>query len=536
MENRHATAATHGPRARARPSRTGRVDGARSRACVAFLLSCSVVTHAACEAMGPDDAPVTKDGADAASDAAGDGDADDAAPVHEDAGDGASEYADFEPGEENPGGTVTTTVTDDRAFYQPLTGLSAAARTTYFAGQALFEMSWIVSANPSGSTSDRVGLGPTFNAVACQACHAKNGRGAPPLVDGAPLVSALLRVSVEGTSSVGGPMPHPIYGDQVQPTGIAGVPGEGTVSVTYATKSGAYVDGTAYELLEPRVVFAPNLGDPGPGLRTSMRGASMTIGMGLLEAIPEPDLLAHADPDDDDGDGISGRPNRVWNVETSSRTLGRFGWKANQPTVTQQNAAAFLGDIGVTTPLFPEDNCPNAQTACIEARDKDGANGVEVSRARLDALDVFVRATSVPRRRDATSLAVLRGKRLFANAGCARCHVPKARTGEVGDLPELSGQTIWPYTDLLLHDMGEGLADGRPDFDADGREWRTPPLWGLGWLTTVSGHERLLHDGRARGFAEAILWHDGEARASADAFRAMPAADREALVTFLRSL
>lgn len=501
------------------------------------LLLSSAAVHAACEAIGPDDASTAIDVADAASDASSDAQpVEDDARATEDASDGALQLADFEPGEENPAGTVTTTVTDDHAFYQPLAGLSAAARTTYFAGQALFEMSWIVSANPSGSTIDRVGLGPTFNAVACQACHAKNGRGAPPLLNGAPLVSALLRISVEGTSDVGGPKPHPVYGDQVQPTGIAGVPGEGSVSVTYTTKGSTYADGTPYELLEPHVVFAPNLGDPGPGLRTSMRGAAMTIGMGLLEAIPESDVLAHADPDDLDGDGISGRPNRVWNVEASSRTLGRFGWKANQPTVAQQNAAAFLGDIGVTTPLFPEDNCPSAQTACVAARDKDGANGVEVSRARLDALDVFVRATSVPRRRDATSPAVLRGKLLFAGAGCARCHVPKARTGEVGDLPELSGQTLWPYTDLLLHDMGEGLADGRPDFDADGREWRTPPLWGLGWLTTVSGHERLLHDGRARGFEEAILWHDGEARAAADAFRAMPAADRAALVTFLRSL
>ena len=256
------------------------------------------------------------------------------------------------------------------------------------------------------------------------------------------------------------------------------------------------------------------------------------IGLGLLEALPEARLEALADPDDEDGDGISGRINRVYDHERGETAVGRFGWKAEQPTVLQQTAGALLGDMGISSRLFREQNCTAAQTACLAA--KDGGEP-EIEDAILDKLVLYARTLAVPARRGADGEEVLRGKLLFGEAGCDSCHTPRHETGE-GALPELSDQTIWPYTDLLLHDMGDALSDERPSFAAEGREWRTPPLWGLGLVRAVNGHQFLLHDGRARGFAEAILWHGGEGEAAAEAFGAMPAEDRAALLAFLESL
>jgi CxxC motif-containing protein (DUF1111 family) len=213
--------------------------------------------------------------------------------------------------------------------------------------------------------------------------------------------------------------------------------------------------------------------------------------------------------------------------------VGRFGWKANQPTIEQQVAGAFLGDMGLTTPLFGVQQCSPAQEACIAAPD---GGAPEVDESKVARITFYLHTLAVPARRDVDDPTVLRGRALFESTGCASCHTARHRTGELEGYPWLSDQEIWPYTDLLLHDMGDGLADGRPDYAADGREWRTPPLWGIGLVETVSGHELLLHDGRARGLAEAILWHGGEAEASREAFRAMELADREALLAFLRSL
>lgn len=435
--------------------------------------------------------------------------------------------AEVEPGEANAGGAATSFTDGARAFLQPLPHLTGALRTAYFAGQAMFEVNWTP---PAATPSDRAGLGPTYVSTSCQACHFANGRGAPPLESGDAMISSLLRVSIDGTDEHGGPAPHPVYGDQIQPRAIPGASSEGAVRALYTLVGGRHGDGTAYDLLRPSIVFEPALGDPGPGLHVSARVASATIGMGLLAAVPEAAILAHADPDDANGDGISGRANRVWSVATATHALGRFGWKANQPTLDQQNAAAFLGDIGITSTLLPTENCPPSQPTCTPG------SGPELEAARLEATTIFMRATAVPGRRLVDDPGVLRGKHLFRELGCSSCHVPRLRTGVVLDLPDLSEQDIWPYTDLLLHDMGEDLADDRPDFEATGREWRTPPLWGLGLQATVSGHERLLHDGRARGPAEAILWHGGEAQRSAEGYRALPAEDREALVRFLRSL
>lgn len=427
--------------------------------------------------------------------------------------------ADVEPGEVEAAGAATTYVFDASAYLQPLAGLAGPARTRYIGGQSMFEIDWIVA--PSAGNPDKDGLGPTFNSTSCRACHLRNGRGAPPTEDGGALTSALLRVSDAAGA------PHPVYGDQIQPNAIPGVPAEGEVRLRYTPVPGAYADGAPYELLraEAQVLWA--LGDPGP-LAVSVRVAQATIGQGFLEAIPEAAILAGADPEDIDGDGISGRARR----DAEGSPIGRFGWKGGQPTVDAQNAAALLGDLGLTTSLHPAQNCPAAQPSCGAA---PSGGAPELDDLRRDALRAFVIGTSVPARRGADALDVRRGKWLFREVGCAACHVPRWQTG-AHDFPGIAAQAIWPYTDLLLHDMGDGLADGRPEGDASGREWRTPPLWGLGLVPVVNGHLRLLHDGRARGVAEAILWHGGEGEAAASKFRALAAPDRAALEAFLMSL
>jgi CxxC motif-containing protein (DUF1111 family) len=256
------------------------------------------------------------------------------------------------------------------------------------------------------------------------------------------------------------------------------------------------------------------------------------IGLGLLEAVPRATLEALADPDDRDGDGISGRVNHIANDDGTTRA-GRFGWKANVASLREQNAGAALGDLGLTTPELPVENCPPVQTSCAAA---PTGGSPEISAEFLDKLTLYTRLLAVPAQRDSGDWRVRHGQRLFREAGCAACHLPTLRTGPDAPLPELVDQTFHPFTDLLLHDMGDELADGRPDHDADGREWRTPPLWGIGLVEIVNGHSFLLHDGRARDLAEAILWHGGEGAAAREAFRTMSAEDRAALLRFLASL
>jgi len=273
-------------------------------------------------------------------------------------------------------------------------------------------------------------------------------------------------------------------------------------------------------------------GEPDPEMMISPRVANQMIGLGLLEAVPEEAILALADPDDRDGDGISGRPNYVRDVAGDRTVLGRFGWKANEPTVAQQTAGAFLGDMGITTPVFPEQNCTDAIAGCATAAD---GGSPEIEPDDFQKVVLYASTLAVPARRDWDDPQVLQGKALFNEIGCTACHKPILATGAHPTIPALSNQTIRPYTDLLLHDMGEGLADGRPDYEADGREWRTPPLWGIGLIETVNGHTHFLHDGRARNLTEAILWHGGEAQAARDRFAVLGQTEREALLRFLNS-
>jgi CxxC motif-containing protein (DUF1111 family) len=428
------------------------------------------------------------------------------------------------------GGDGTRAIASEKAFTLPLANLAKEQLRAFFFGNRLFNTNWTQA---PGSVESFDGLGPVFNRVSCSGCHTRDGRGQPPASPDDAMLSMLVRLSIPGTDAHGGPRPHPSYGDQLNDRAIHGVPAEGRARIDYGEIAGAYADGETYTLAKPRYVITDlAFGPLGKDVMLSPRVAPQMIGLGLLEAVPEASLLAKADPDDRDGDGISGRANLVWDHAAGRPAFGRFGWKANQPSLRQQAAGAALGDIGLTSPLLRVQNCGKAQNAC--AASVDGGTP-ELSEPFLDRLELYSRALAVPAQRNADSAVVQAGWALFRQAGCTACHTSTMTTGE-HPLEALSRQTIHPFTDLLLHDMGPELADGRPDFLADGNEWRTPPLWGIGLVKIVNGHTRFLHDGRARNLAEAILWHGGEGKAAREAFRALSKDERAALLAFLNSL
>jgi CxxC motif-containing protein (DUF1111 family) len=429
------------------------------------------------------------------------------------------------------GGDATRHDDSRNSLSFPAPGLSAADRREFEVGDSFFTKNWVTA--PS-STDARDGLGPTFNAQACSSCHELDGRGAPPDPDGIDArLGLLLRLSVSGETATGAPAEHPVYGGQLEDRAILDVPAEGRVAVTTETIRGTYGDGAPYELTKPTYTVAdPAFGPLGDDTMISPRLAPQVIGMGLLEAVPDDVLLDAADPDDTDGDGISGRPNLVWDARSKEQVIGRFGWKANVATVEQQVAGAFHGDIGITSALHPDENCFDGQPECTAA---PTGGAPELTDDRLAAVTFYGRTLAVPAMRDVDDDAVEAGAEVFDDLGCTACHTSTLTTGD-SDIAALSDQTIHPYTDLLLHDMGSGLADGRPDFEATGSEWRTSPLWGLGVVDDVNGQRFLLHDGRATTFEAAILWHGGEGAAAAAAFRTAPADDRKKLLAFLEAL
>jgi CxxC motif-containing protein (DUF1111 family) len=440
-----------------------------------------------------------------------------------------------DPAEPRLGGDTTTVSPPSRgSFAFPAANLSSDRLGRFQSGNFIFGRTWV---NAGASTTGLDGLGPTFNSQSCSGCHDRDGRGHPPASADEPMFTMLVRLGVPGQDTDGGPRPEPRYGGQLNDRAILGVPVEGRAVVSYAELPGQYADGTPFSLRAPRYEFRDlGYGALAPDLLFSPRVAPAMIGLGLLEALPEATLLGLADPDDRDGDGISGRTNRVFDLRAGAERVGRFGWKANNPSLEQQVAGAFLGDLGITSPLFPEENCPGGQIACRASRSGAGPGETEIDPDRLDKVVTYCHLLAVPAQRRAEDPQVRAGKALFREVGCASCHIETLVTGDLPAFPELERQTIHPYTDLLLHDLGEALADGRPDYLASGSEWRTPPLWGLGLVKTVNGHNTLLHDGRARGFAEAILWHGGEAQASRERFRRLGATERAALVAFLESL
>ena len=424
---------------------------------------------------------------------------------------------------------------DRNAFAYPAPNLGLTRRDGFFIGNSFFRNAWVTA---PASTTARDGLGPVFNANACQSCHVRDGRGRPPTSQ-EEMATMLVRISADVPHDPAklrrnGVVAHPVYGGQIQNHGIPNVPAEARVELDWSETRARYPDGTPYALRTPTVRFEDLAhGAPEPALLTSARVAPSLVGIGLLDTIAEAAIVAREDPDDADGDGISGRANRVWDVQEKRTVVGRFGWKSGQPTALQQVAAAFNGDIGITSSLFPAHECTKAQSACRKSPD---GGKPEVSDEILDFVNFYTKTLAVPARRGHEDPFVVEGEALFGSLGCETCHASTWQTGEDPQFPELSDQEIHPYSDLLLHDMGEALADGRPDFEASGREWRTPPLWGIGLVRRVNQHTFFLHDGRARNLEEAILWHGGEAEKSRDAFVALDRQDRRRVIAFLRSL
>lgn len=463
----------------------------------------------------------------------------------------AADFTKPEPGEGKPGGGATSRGSTDtaNAFSLSSGNMDFKRELDFKIGNSIFRRLW-VSAPSSTDASD--GLGPLFNSRGCQNCHLKDGRGHPPFSADVPddSGSMLVRLSVPAATdeekdriaahSVNS-IPDPTYGGQLQDRAIQGFAAEGQLKIGYTEREVKLADGETVSLRVPSYSLTDLAYGPiSPDIMISPRVAPPMIGLGLLEAVPEEQILAATDPDDEDGDGISGRPNRVWSREHEKIMLGRFGWKAGVPTIAQQAAEAFAGDIGLSTTMMPfnSGDCTEKQTDCLNA--PSGASpryqNVEVGDELFKLVTFYSQNLAVPRRRNPDDPQVLKGKQIFYSIGCARCHRPKFVTGEVPGQPHLSHQLIWPYSDMLLHDMGGDLADNRPEGAASGSEWRTPPLWGIGLTETVSGHTLFLHDGRARNLTEAILWHGGEADAARDKFAGLSKDDREALLAFVNSL
>lgn len=435
-----------------------------------------------------------------------------------------------EPGEERSGGDVTSFNATAEAFGFACQGLTPEQEVDFGVGNSFFRQTWVSA--PS-STTARDGLGPFYNATACASCHFKDGRGRPPLYDGELGRGLLLRLSLSGHDTNGNPFEEPIYGGQLQDNAILGQTAKGNYTISYQDITETLADGTVVVLQKPTYQFT-NLGYGllDPNVLVSPRVANQMAGLGLLEAVTEADILSRADESDSNHDGISGKANYVYDIATNAQMLGRFGWKANMPNIRQQVAGAFSGDIGITSSLFPNENCPPG----VDCGSIPNGGSPEITDISLNRVALYSSVLAVPARRNHTDQNVLEGKKVFQDLKCISCHTPKMQTGTTHPIAALRNQTIRPYSDMLLHDMGSGLADNAPSFLASGNEWRTQPLWGIGLIHIVNGHTRLLHDGRARNIEEAILWHGGEAETAKNGYKQLTATQRNNLLAFINSL
>ena len=432
-------------------------------------------------------------------------------------------------------------------YLQPIAGLDTSQTRQFRDGEKLFNTPWLAIPNHqipnwdysrSAPGNSEWGLGPTFLAQNCVQCHIQAGRGNAPDNGGGPLFQQLVRLSVPGEDAHGGPNPEPAYGLQLQ--SFDTIPradknaraGEGELHIDWVFEKVTLADGSAVELRRPKIRLEHlNFGPLAQGTMTSLRNAQAIFGLGLLEAVSEQDILALAEAQK--AQGLNGRPNYVRDDVNNRTVVGRFGWKANQPHLRQQIATAFINDMGVTSPIYDQQNCPPAQAECAR---QNHTGKPELKADMWDNITFWIMTLDAPAARDQDKPNVTRGRQLFAQARCASCHVPELKTGQLEQFPMLSNRRIQPYTDLLLHDMGPDLADGRPDFKASGSDWRTAPLWGIGMSKQVNGSTSFLHDGRARNLTEAILWHGGEAQAARDAFAKLSKQERDDLLTFLNAL
>ncbi len=444
------------------------------------------------------------------------------------------------------GGATTKASVNGNIFSHFSANITFEEEQEFKLGNALFTKLWVSS--PS-STQASDGLGPLFNARACQSCHLKDGRGHPP--EGAADATSMFlrlarpartddeRAAIADYRKLN--FPDAVYGEQLQDLAVPGLQAEGRLQIAYQDLPVTLADGEVVTLRKPSysvsdLGFGPMEGD----VTLSPRVAPPMIGMGLIQAIHEADLLDNADPDDQDGDGISGKAALVRDHKSGELKIGRFGFKAQNASIRDQSSSAFVGDIGISTPDDPFDHgdCRKAQSDCLTLPTgvQPRLGPVEAPDPVLPLVTFYSENLAVPARRDIGDAGVLKGKQLFYQAGCASCHMPKFVTRRDAGNKAHAFQLIWPYSDFLLHDMGEGLADGQQVGVANGREWRTQPLWGIGLTQTVNGHTFFLHDGRARNLTEAILWHGGEAEKARDAFASLSKDDRASLLTFLESL
>jgi CxxC motif-containing protein (DUF1111 family) len=420
------------------------------------------------------------------------------------------------------GGAATVFLANSQAFGSEIPGLSGYDAFMHGLGDALFGQTFVSAPAPQFG-----GLGPLYNNVSCISCHHNDGKGTP--TTGLITSSLLTKISIPGTDAHGGALGIPGFGTQYQDKATSSKQAEGKITITYAEEPFTFADGEKVNLRRPTYTASNTYKVLPAGFMLSVRLAPPIFGLGLLELLPETTMLSYADENDANGDGISGKANYVYNPYTGKREIGRFGLKANNPNIQIQVAGAFHQDMGVTSYIFPEENS-------FGQPQYDPATGTDIADSTLDAVVFYIRSLAVPARRNVTDPVALRGEQLFTQMNCSGCHIPTAYTGIDVRIAAISNQRIHAYTDLLLHDMGTDLADGRPDFLADGNEWRTPPLWGIGLFAKTNGVPFYLHDGRARTLTEAILWHGGEAAKSKTAFTKLSKDDRDAVIKFLSSL
>jgi len=414
---------------------------------------------------------------------------------------------------------------------QPDQQMPLMEQVDFAVGRSFFRNPWVEA--PS-ATSARDGLGPLFNAISCASCHVSSARGMAA-VEGQSLLHYVVRLSVPGDKGAdkAGFIPEPNYGGQLQNQAVGDVLPEGRAIIHYREKIRRLANDESVVLQQPSVALDRlAYGEMVTDVRSSVRLAPVLTGLGLLEAVPEQQLLEWADEGDGNGDGISGRANLVWDIESQQQKIGRFGWKAEQPSVRQQTAGAFHADLGISSGLIKRENCTAIEVTCQQA---EHGGMPEISDKLLDHVTFYTANLAVPESGVQQDGGADTGQSLFDTAGCQKCHRPRLHAGE-SKYPWLSNRTIYPYTDLLLHDMGDELADNRAVFGASGREWRTAPLWGIGVAKKIAPGVGFLHDGRARNVLEAILWHGGEAQQSRVIVEQMTSDERSELLRFVESL
>ena len=424
------------------------------------------------------------------------------------------------------GGSFTVLDASTQAFKQAIDGLSERQQRVHTIGDGTFDQVFVAAPAPHFG-----GLGPVFNNLSCINCHRNDGGGFPST--GSSNSGMLLRISVPGMDEHGGPLAAPGFGGQIQDQALLGAAPEATASISYTDLPVTYQDGTTLTLRKPAYALQNSyIALPGSYM-LSPRLAPRLVGLGLLENIPESTILSFVDAGDQNGDGITGRANYVYDGYTKKTEIGRFGLKANTSTLLMQVATAYQQDMGVTSYAQPQESAYGQSQMSAVGK---GDTGDELVDSLLNYVTFYVQTLAVPARRNVLDSVNKRGYALFNQINCSGCHRPTMQTG-VNAAINLSSQRIHPYTDLLVHDMGDGLADNRPDYLATGKEWRTTPLWGIGLLAkTNGGTPYFLHDGRARTIEEAIIWHDGEAAKSKQQFMQLNKADRNALLQFLNSL